>query len=203
MKAIIITLQSRPERRLNAFHMAESLRALGIDVVELPATDFSGQDFREIDYASREQLEQPMTAGELACAWSHYRACMQVVETGQPAFIIEDDAHLLYPLDEVVLEGVTEFLALSCWDARYQRALPDVVEPGEDFDLVRGLPYGTQCYYVTPAGAMVVAGSIRPIRWPSDVALDNLSRSGILRTHLAKKPVAVQHGLLASHIGTR
>ena len=205
MKAYIITLLDRPERVANAEAIAAQLRISGIEPVILPATRRDGQEFSKIDYVASNSLDRPMTAGELACAWSHYRACEIIADSGEGGFVFEDDARLLRDLATVELDGVIHILSGSAWDPKHQREGFAITHT----DLKRrvhrttGLPYGTQGYYLTPMGATILTRHLAPIRWASDIALDRLSKHGILQTQLAVDPWAVQSGDIQSYIGQR
>lgn len=204
MKVLIITLQRKVERRLNAFYLASSLTDQGFEVEEFPATDFTSPDFRDIKIAPAHEANCQMTAGELACAWSHIRAYQAILESGEPAFIVEDDAHLSAPLADVDISEVPHFLSLSCYDSSDpNQELFETLEEGETDSQVLGLPHGTQCYYVTPEGAEALLGLLVPVKWPSDIALSRASQKGVIVTQLIKEPLAVQHPVIESHIGQR
>jgi len=205
MKAYIITLLGRPERLANAEAIAARVRLSGIVPIILPATRRDDKEFSEISYAASRDLERPMTAGEIACSWSHYRVCELIVDSGEGAFVFEDDAYLLRDLATVELGGVAHILSGSAWDPEHQRDGFAITHT----DLRRrvhhttGLPYGTQGYYLTPLGATVLTRHLTPIRWASDVALDRLSKHGILQTQLAVDPWAVQSDSIESYVGQR
>jgi len=203
-KAIIITLERKVERQLNAAHMKLHLEALGIDTEILPATDYQTPAYRKINIAASGDQPIPLTPGEVACAWSHIRACHRVVELGEPAFVIEDDCLLLRDLSEVNTDPHYHFLSLSHWDPKdpasnkflTTREYPNYVA-------TEGLPYGTQVYYITPEAANNFVAYADPVRWPSDVALRQASVQGIIPTHLARQPAGIQHPFIKSHIGRR
>ena len=204
MQAILITLQRKPERKLNASMMRSQLEKQGFDVTEMPATDYQTRSFREVEFAASKDSPGSVLPGELACTWSHIRACKMVVESGRSAFIIEDDCLLLRPLKDVNVDQVPEFLQLSHWapeDLNNQRF--EVLEELEGMKRVQGLTYGTQVYYVTPLGAQKILDHAPPVNCAPDVALHILSIEGKLNTMLANEPAGIQHPLLDSHIGQR
>ena len=203
MQAILITLQRLVERRVNAYYLAEKLRAAGIEPFEMGATDYQHMDFRNIEWAPQKAMLVPLTAGELACAWSHIQACKWIVLQDEPMFVIEDDCHLLYPLNEVKLEGVEHFLSLSHWAPEDPGNKFEMLEDYPQSQLVRGLPYGTQVYYMTVEGAKAFLTHALPVRWAADVALNQLSCQGHLKTLLSKRPAGIQHPVIESHIGRR
>jgi glycosyl transferase family 25 len=205
MNAFIITLVDQELRLRNAEAMAFRLLQQGLNPTIMPATRLGSREFSEIDYAASKSLERPMTAGEIACSWSHYLACKLILESGQSGFVFEDDARLLRDMSAVNLEGVEEILSGSAYDPNCQRdgfvTLSTNWERGHHY--TEGLPYGTQGYFLTVEGAKVLVENLLPIRWASDVALDRLSKNGILQAQLAIEPWAVQHGDIQSHIGPR
>ncbi len=208
MKALIITLVDQPARLANAQALQKTLVASGFEALIFPAWRYNGPEFAQIDFERSANMERRMTAGEIACSWSHYSACATLAAAGEGGFIMEDDAELLRPLESVLLpdpESGVELLSGSAWDPNGQRdgfhTLMTVWE--KEYHITSGLPYGTQGYYVTAEGAKILAANLLPIRWASDVALDRLSKSGILDAALAIEPWAVQRGGIESYIGQR
>lgn len=202
MKAYIITLMNRPDRVASANAIAARLTADGFTPEIFPATRMEGYEFTQIDYSAARHVERPMTAGELACAWSHYRICQKIAESEQPAFVYEDDAFLFRDLSSVKVEGVKHLLSGSAWYPEFQHDKFSVISevPERHSQFTCGLPYGTQGYYVTVEGAQVLRDFLPPIRWASDVALDRLSKLGVLKTELAISPWAGQNNDITSHI---
>ena len=205
MNAYILTLVDQEPRLRNAEAMAFRLIQQGLNPVIVPATRLGGREFSEIDYAASKSLERPMTAGEIACAWSHYRACKMILDSGQPGFVFEDDARLLRDISTVNLEGVEDLLSGSAYDPNNQHDgfTTSSTNWERGYHHTVGLPYGTQGYFLTVEGARVLVENLLPIRWASDIALDRLSKTGILQTQLAIEPWAVQHGDIQSYIGPR
>ena len=203
MKAIIITLTDRVERAANAARLLVALGSQGISGEILVAETPNTYQFREIDYAASKSLEQPMLAREISCSWSHYLAYRRIIEMGEPALILEDDAYLLNPIGSVDFEGVEHVMGCSRWSEADHHDPFEVLETEPTRQLVRGLPYGTQCYYVTVEGARLLLEHLLPIRWACDLALGRLSSQGLIKTYLSTIPLAVQHPDIESSIGIR
>jgi glycosyl transferase family 25 len=205
MNVFIITLIDRDDRLAHAENLALGLVSQGFSPTLLSATRLEGREFSEIRFGDSRFYDQPMTAGELACAWSHYRACRAVLESGEGAFILEDDAVIPRDLTKVYVGGVTHLLSGSYCDHNILRHSYEIKSTHFEYGYHRtvGLPYGTLGYYLTVEGARVLTEHLLPIRWASDIALDRLSKAGILQTQLAIEPWAVQHGEITSYIGPR
>lgn len=204
MKALVITLVNQEDRRLHAEELCSVLRDKGVDAEVFAATPFNGPEFSKIIYAGSYSLERPMTAGEIACAWSHYKACEKLVNLRSGGLIFEDDARLIDTPNWVGLD-TEHLLSGSAYAPEQQRDGFSILSSNwvRATHKTLGLPYGTQGYYVSAEGARVLRDNLLPIRWASDVALDRLSKLGTLKTELAMAPWAVQSGDIKSVIGQR
>jgi GR25 family glycosyltransferase involved in LPS biosynthesis len=180
------------------------LQDKGVDAEVFAATPFNGREFAKIIYAGSHSLERPMTAGEIACSWSHYKACEKLVNLRCGGLIFEDDARLIDAPNWLGFD-TEHLLSGSAYDADHQWDGFSILssDRARATHKTLGLPYGTQGYYVSAEGARVLRDNLLPIRWASDVALDRLSKLGILKTELAMIPWAVQSGDINSYIGQR
>lgn len=206
MNALIITLVDDLQRLENALKLQRVLSEKGYLAEVFQATSYHGRDFSSINYAGSHSLEKPMTAGEIACAFSHYRACNHIVENKYwGCLIVEDDAELLHIPDASMFWSATHLVSGSAYDPLHQHDGFTITSTDEIHKkhVTKGLPYGTQSYFVTLAGARVLRDNLLPIRWASDIALDRLSKFGLLETELAMTPWAVQSGNIKSQIGQR
>lgn len=202
MTALILTLLGCPDREKNATLLAGKLKTWGFQPKIFAASDHASVSFEELLSKSFVSSKCGMTSGEFACAWTHYRATNEVLYLGQPCLIVEDDAHFqseIHPED--FRKG--DLLSSSCWDRSDTRISFDIAEEGLFDQRTVGLPYGTQCYFLSPEGAGKLSEFLIPIRMPSDVALGRASKERVIATYLSKVPVAVQHSNIKSHIGPR
>lgn len=204
MKALVITLMHDEARLQHAEDLCHVLKDKGVDAEIFPATRYDGPEFSKIVYAGSYSLDRPMTAGEIACAWSHYKACERLVNLQCGGLIFEDDARII-DLPKWVEFETEHLLSGSAYDPNTQHDTFAILssDRARAMHKTLGLPYGTQSYYVSAAGARVLRDNLLPIRWASDVALDQLSKLGILKTELAMVPWAVQSGDIKSYIGQR
>ena len=123
IKVIVITLPEYPDRFAAMAPLLEQLRAAGLPVeIHYGA---NGKDIRVTDtvaphlkhlwyrgtllhYNSRARLnDQPMSAGEFGCAWSHYDVYQRLLtdDDADAYLVLEDDAELACRL-ETVLEAL-------------------------------------------------------------------------------------------------
>lgn len=201
MLALIITLVNCPDRKASAEFLAESLTRWGFTPILFEATDCRSPEFAELKTKPFIR-EAGLTDGEVACAWSHYRAALETLHRGTSALIVEDDAEFTRIITPEEFDA-GDLLSLSAYDQSDSRVSFDVIKVRPFDDVTVGLPYGTQAYFLSPAGAAQLVEDLIPIRHASDVALGDASRRYVLTTHLAHLSAAVQSGRIQSYIGPR
>jgi len=156
----VITL---PGCRLRASRIRDSLHNLGVPYRIIYGTDaLSAGALTGVPYDPR----LSGSPGIVGCAWSHYRVACEILKSGKPAFVIEDDALLTADKDEIE-DAVKElpenfdiaFLHASSWE-QYK---PSASGHTESFYHVKQLSHGTQFYYLSVAGATKVVREMLPI----------------------------------------
>ena len=200
MRAFILTLMNNQVRRLNASYLQERLHECGFHPELHPALSYTDIRFRDVNVA----LDAKLTAGEIAAAHSHRTLQQKIIDIGEPAFILEDDAWFKNPPHPDWFVGVEHIMTCGTFphdDPGCPRV--EFTEDGPKRFKTVGMPWGMHGYYLTPEGARVLVDHTDPIRVQADVITHDLSLEGKLKTYVAKDCCIGQHDLITSFIGDR
>jgi len=202
MHALIVTLMTDPVRALNSSFLKTQLEGWGFHVTQIEAVDYQTTRFREIPLSQDTHL----TAGEIACAYSHRLAYQKMIELGKDCLILEDDAYFESWISHKDFEHVEHVKLLCNLNDQFEagnKSIYELVQERERDHITKGLPWGTQGYYATVEGAKILLEHSNPIVKSSDHLLHHLSWEGHLKTLLSKTQIVRQNPVIRSFIGTR
>lgn len=147
--------------------------------------------------------EELGSTGAIGCYLSHYKVWAQILKSGTPSLVVEDDAvfkHTNYFLglnQNVALQNY-DFTLLGC-------VLRDVsrngLKKGQIYPL-KGKFFCTDFYFLTPAGARKLLETALPIKWQVDSYMSMLILNGKINAGYHHPALSKQDRSLGTDIQT-
>lgn len=188
----LINLDRRPDRLKTAL---KTLRDAGFSKIERQ----SAVDGKQIDSEQMRRLVKPSayktlgkirardedlgSVGAIGCALSHYIVWTKVLQSNQPAIVVEDDLTLLDDLDRFV--AVKNYKTMSDYDLVWlgYLNLRDNHPQAENIGVnpYYGMSYGLHFYYITPRAAEKFLSNFFPIEYQVDSYMGFEIKKGNIR----------------------
>ncbi len=193
----VVNLEHAPERWKM---VSQGLAREGLAPVRFAAIDATaGQHLPHSRYDEAATLARrglPLRPAELGCFASHALLWQLVLDSGEPAVIMEDDVRIDSGFARAVelAQSLAERHPMIRLSALQQGRQPRVLaELADGYRLVRHNkgPGGTQAYFLTPAGAARFLDDAKVWFEPVDDHMDAYWRHGIVA--LAITPYRVSH----------
>lgn len=202
----VVNLDRRPDRWISA---QKTLKKAGFKkIVRVSAIDGklidTDQVKRLVDPSVYNELgkirrnhEDLGSLGAIGCYLSHYKCWMTIIETNEPAIIVEDDLQIHPLFDEFKLSQNTK--PLSRYDfvllASHVRE-PHLLKPissGQGIADYHGLFFMLHFYYLTPNGAKFFAENSLPMKYQVDSYMSfKLKENPSFRSGVHKPDMATQ-----------
>ncbi|WP_062229374.1 glycosyltransferase family 25 protein [Aureimonas frigidaquae] len=200
MRCLLINLDHAPERRAR---MQDRAAALGLSLERLPAVAAADISAEEMEGLGR-SWERPLSAPELGCFLSHYRAWDMVARGEAPMLILEDDVILSPRVTAVLdraagLDGV-DLLNLEDFGKRRFLRRGGRISLGDGIDavpLVRDKA-GSAAYILWPHGARKLLARAQRGGAPADAFLH--AETG-LASMICEPAMAIQEHVMAARNG--
>lgn len=207
MKAFIINMPHDTARRHN-MESVLSTSPFKDDYEFINGVNGRAMDARqlrnEFDYEAfgHHAMGRP-TQGEIGCTLSHHKIWQKIAEMTSPAVVLEDDLHFEGSWD-TVLKYVKQWML--CDEPRVL-LLPRhfFYRRGRRFDnatVARPIiGFGTECYFINPAGARHMLGLGKPFYIADD--WDYFQRCGLQAKAIIPHPIVLDEDKFASNIDGR
>lgn len=185
MEIFVITLQKSKQRQAA---IAAELSRLGITAYRF----FKGPDGALGEHKTISRYDErkclrtfgaPLVAGEIACFASHFLLWRECIAQGRPILIMEDDLTFQPGFTEVL--SMTEariedhrFIRLYGLKSYPYKVLEEIDETRKLVRFLRG-PVGTQCYGISPEGAVALLKKADCWIQPVDDYIDGFWHHGV------------------------